>query len=73
MRAAKIVHAMAQAHGNERGAVGLEGEMIDAPMLKQVQFLLVIVALASAHAKATSQAEKTIQAAKAAGLEIPSF
>lgn len=51
LRAAKIVRAMQQAQAIEKGAVGLEGEMIDAPMLKQ--------------------AEKTIQIAMAAGLEIP--
>ncbi|KAF8630935.1 hypothetical protein AX17_005292 [Amanita inopinata Kibby_2008] len=36
-RAAKIIRAMEVAHGAERGAVGLEGEMIDAPMMKQVK------------------------------------
>lgn len=36
LRAAKIVRAMQQAQAIEKGAVGLEGEMIDAPMLKQV-------------------------------------
>jgi len=36
LRAAKILHAMERAHATEKGAVGLEGEMIDAPMLKQV-------------------------------------
>ncbi|KAH8825074.1 Pyruvate/Phosphoenolpyruvate kinase-like domain-containing protein [Flagelloscypha sp. PMI_526] len=53
-RAARILHAMTLAHSSEadaKGAVGLDGEMIDAPMLKQ--------------------AESTISAAKAAGLEIP--
>lgn len=51
LRAAKILHQLRLAHGAERGAVGLEGEMVDAPMLKQ--------------------AEKTIAAAKVAGLAIP--
>jgi hypothetical protein len=36
LRAAKILRAMEHAHASEKGAVGLEGEMIDAPMLKQV-------------------------------------
>ncbi|PFH53885.1 hypothetical protein AMATHDRAFT_53467 [Amanita thiersii Skay4041] len=36
-RAAKILHAMQLAHGNEKGAVGLGGEMIDAPMIKQAE------------------------------------
>ncbi|KAF8635957.1 hypothetical protein AX15_000123 [Amanita polypyramis BW_CC] len=50
-RAAKVLRAMEVAHSAEKGAVGLEGEMIDAPMIKQ--------------------AEKVIQVAKAAGLQIP--
>ena len=37
LRAAKILRSMALAHVSEKGAVGLEGEMIDAPMLKQVR------------------------------------
>jgi hypothetical protein len=37
LRAAKILRSMALAHASEKGAVGLEGEMIDAPMLKQVR------------------------------------
>ncbi|TFY69086.1 hypothetical protein EVG20_g3310 [Dentipellis fragilis] len=60
MRAAKIVHLMAQTHAAQRGAVGLDTgggkggkEMIDAPMLKQ--------------------AEKTVELAQAAGLKIPQF
>lgn len=36
LRAAKILHQLRLAHSAERGAVGLEGEMVDAPMLKQV-------------------------------------
>lgn len=36
LRAAKILRAMEHAHASEKGAVGVEGEMIDAPMLKQV-------------------------------------
>jgi len=35
LRAAKIIHQMEMAHASQKGAVGLEGEMIDAPMLKQ--------------------------------------
>ncbi|KAI0057840.1 citrate lyase beta subunit [Artomyces pyxidatus] len=60
LRAAKIVHQMAQAHASQRGAVGLDlgdgkggKEMIDAPMLKQ--------------------AENTVRIARAAGIEIPTF
>ncbi|KAG7443009.1 citrate lyase beta subunit [Guyanagaster necrorhizus] len=51
VRAAKIVHNMQIAHESQKGAIGLEGEMVDAPMIKQ--------------------AEKIIQIAKAAGLDIP--
>ncbi|KAH9841516.1 citrate lyase beta subunit [Rhodofomes roseus] len=56
LRAARIVKKMEQAHGAQRGAIGLElegggKEMIDAPMLKQ--------------------AENTVRIARAAGLPIP--
>jgi len=50
-RATKIMRTMTIAHNSQKGAVGLEGIMIDAPMIKQ--------------------AEKTLEAARAAGLEIP--
>ncbi|KIK59391.1 hypothetical protein GYMLUDRAFT_44737 [Collybiopsis luxurians FD-317 M1] len=50
-RAALILASMKSAHDSAKGAIGLEGEMIDAPMIKQ--------------------AEKIIQIAKEAGLEIP--
>jgi citrate lyase subunit beta-like protein len=33
---------MELAHSNARGAVGLEGEMIDAPMIKQAEKILRI-------------------------------
>ncbi|KAF8895283.1 Pyruvate/Phosphoenolpyruvate kinase-like domain-containing protein [Infundibulicybe gibba] len=33
----KILREMQRAHASEKGAVGLEGEMIDAPMLKQAE------------------------------------
>jgi citrate lyase beta subunit len=36
LRAAKIIEGMKGAHAREKGAIGLEGEMVDAPMLKQV-------------------------------------
>jgi len=36
IRAAKIIHAMKLAYQSEKGAIGLDGEMIDAPMIKQV-------------------------------------
>ncbi|KAI0260196.1 citrate lyase beta subunit [Gloeopeniophorella convolvens] len=58
LRAANILHMMAQAHGAQKGAIGLDigddkggKEMVDAPMLKQ--------------------AEKTVELARAAGLPIP--
>ncbi|KAJ7065899.1 citrate lyase beta subunit [Mycena belliarum] len=50
-RAAKIVHAMTREHARNRGAAGLEGEMIDKPMILQ--------------------AEKVLNIARAANLEIP--
>ena len=37
IRAAKILHSMASAHLEAKGAIGLNGEMIDAPMLKQAK------------------------------------
>lgn len=43
LRAAKILHQLKLAHAAERGAVGLEGEMIDAPMLKQVSHYAFII------------------------------
>ncbi|KAI0731997.1 citrate lyase beta subunit [Fomitopsis betulina] len=56
LRAARIVKRMEQAHGAQRGAIGLElegggKEMIDAPMLLQAQ--------------------NTVRLAKASGLPIP--
>lgn len=42
LRAAKILRSMALAHASEKGAVGLEGEMIDAPMLKQAQKIILL-------------------------------
>ena len=34
-RAARILQAMRKAHDSQKGAVGLDGTMIDAPMIKQ--------------------------------------
>ncbi|GLB38507.1 putative C-C_Bond_Lyase of the TIM-Barrel fold [Lyophyllum shimeji] len=42
LRAAKILHGMRAAHAAARGAVGFEGEMIDAPMLKQAEKIIAI-------------------------------
>ncbi|KAJ8509117.1 hypothetical protein ONZ45_g8686 [Pleurotus djamor] len=42
LRAAKIVRSMEVAHASQKGAVGLEGEMIDAPMIKQAEKTLAI-------------------------------
>jgi len=42
IRAAKILHGMHVAHAAAKGAVGLEGEMIDAPMLKQAENIITI-------------------------------
>jgi len=52
VRAAKILKEMQRAHEAEMGAIGMDGQMIDAPMIKQAQ--------------------KIINLARAAGLEIPS-
>ncbi|KAJ7601102.1 citrate lyase beta subunit [Mycena floridula] len=37
LRAAKILHQMEQSHAANQGAIGLDGEMVDAPMLKQAE------------------------------------
>lgn len=53
LRAAKILHGMQAAHASQKGAIGLEGEMIDAPMIKQVSFVSSIpshLSTLSAHA-----------------------
>ena len=55
------------AHKLERGALGLEGEMIDAPMVKQVLW----IAWCNKHETDGTQAGNVIQAAKAAGISIP--
>jgi citrate lyase beta subunit len=44
LRAAKILHQMKVAHASQKGAIGLDGEMIDAPMIKQVRVLLSLPA-----------------------------
>ncbi|KAF9266650.1 beta subunit of citrate lyase [Marasmius fiardii PR-910] len=36
-RAAKILQKMESAHASQKGAIGLDGEMIDAPMIKQAE------------------------------------
>ncbi|KAK7048200.1 HpcH-HpaI domain-containing protein [Favolaschia claudopus] len=41
-RAAKIVHKMERSHALNRGAAGLEGEMIDKPMILQAEKILRI-------------------------------
>jgi citrate lyase subunit beta-like protein len=48
-RAAKILSAMEKAHGNQKGAVGLDGLMIDAPMIKQAQQIIDIAKTANLH------------------------
>ncbi|KAE9405715.1 citrate lyase beta subunit [Gymnopus androsaceus JB14] len=42
LRAAKILHGMQAAHASQKGAIGLEGEMIDAPMIKQAEKIIQI-------------------------------
>ena len=38
-RAVKILQAMKAAHESQQGAIALDGQMIDAPMIKQVCYL----------------------------------
>lgn len=42
LRAAKILKGMREAHASEKGAIGIDGEMIDAPMLKQATKIIAI-------------------------------
>ncbi|KAJ3862349.1 citrate lyase beta subunit [Lentinula novae-zelandiae] len=42
LRAAKILHGMQVAHASQKGAIGLDGEMIDAPMIKQAAKIVEI-------------------------------
>jgi citrate lyase beta subunit len=49
LRAAKIIHQMEMAHASQKGAVGLEGEMIDAPMLKQVRRTISLMTIAQSE------------------------
>jgi hypothetical protein len=66
---------MTQAHATQKGAIGLElgdkgsKEMIDAPMLKQVNTL--VHCWPFVRLTFSAQAEKTIQMARAAGLPVP--
>lgn len=69
LRAAKIVYGMEQAHRSQKGAIGLDGEMIDAPMIKQVWF--TIKEARRLKLNSLVQAERIIHIAQAAGLEIP--
>ncbi|KAJ6512082.1 citrate lyase beta subunit [Mycena vitilis] len=46
-RAAKIVHRMEREHALNRGAAGLEGEMIDKPMILQAEKILNIARAAN--------------------------
>ncbi|KAJ7288480.1 Pyruvate/Phosphoenolpyruvate kinase-like domain-containing protein [Mycena rebaudengoi] len=47
LRAAKIVHKMELVHASNRGAVGLDGEMIDKPMILQAEKILRIARAAN--------------------------
>ncbi|KAF8827479.1 hypothetical protein HHX47_DHR4000125 [Lentinula edodes] len=71
LRAAKILRGMQVAHASQKGAIGLDGEMIDAPMIKQVNlyyssFITRITLIIS-----IIQATKIVEIAKEAGIEIP--
>ncbi|KAI3603037.1 citrate lyase subunit beta [Moniliophthora roreri] len=46
-RAAKILHQMETAHALEKGAIGLDGEMIDAPMIKQAESIIKVAKAAN--------------------------
>ncbi|KAL0066191.1 hypothetical protein AAF712_006816 [Marasmius tenuissimus] len=46
-RAAKILHKMESAHASQKGAIGLDGEMIDAPMIKQAERIVKVAKAAS--------------------------
>lgn len=74
LRAAKILKGLKNAHISEaRGAIGIDGEMIDAPMLKQVSIgnlWFFAMPLANPTARIT-QAEQIIAIAEAANLTIP--
>ena len=45
IRAARILKEMKRAHETEIGAIGLDGQMIDAPMIKQVTVICRVVFL----------------------------
>ncbi|TEB39694.1 beta subunit of citrate lyase [Coprinellus micaceus] len=42
LRAAKILKGLKEAHASEKGAIGIDGEMIDAPMLKQAEKIIAV-------------------------------
>jgi len=62
---------MQEAHANEKGAIGLGGEMIDAPMIKQVNWVVFFDSASVTDLVPRFQAMKTIAIAEAAGLPIP--
>lgn len=57
VRAARILKEMQRAHEAEIGAIGLDGQMIDAPMIKQVIVIcrLVKSVTSSAHCAQTDE------------------
>ena len=74
LRAARILRQMEKAHAEQKGAVGLATEdggkeMIDAPMLKQVESSFGL--FCSGIDISCDEAENTVRLAMAAGLEIP--
>jgi len=68
-RAVKILQAMKAAHKSQQGAIALDGQMIDAPMIKQVCYLrcLRYFSIEWLH----FQALKTMSLAELAGLLRP--
>ena len=51
VRAARILKEMQRAHETEIGAIGLDGQMIDAPMIKQVIVVCRLVKFVTSSAQ----------------------
>ncbi|KDR82658.1 hypothetical protein GALMADRAFT_836735 [Galerina marginata CBS 339.88] len=71
-RASKIIQAMKLAHKSQKGAADLDGKMIDAPMIKQESILDSRVAVCNFNIS-TIQAQRSLDIAASAGLEIPNW
>lgn len=62
---------MIRAHRSQKGAADLDGKMIDAPMIKQVGFVLSLRVSGVFIGSFYLQARKIIEIAKSAGLKTP--